>query len=72
MPCCLEDLGLLYGFNIYVLFYLFVDAESQAWSPRDVLLIVGLPIIIKLVITSALLGNLPANDSGQNLLVPWF
>lgn len=37
---------------------LFVDSEPQACSSRDLLLIVSFPIIIKLVITSALLGNL--------------
>ncbi|KAM7383088.1 hypothetical protein PAMP_002770 [Pampus punctatissimus] len=46
------------------------DAKSQACSSRDVLLIVGLPIIIKLVITSALLGNLPVSLSVKFLVFP--
>lgn len=32
--------------------------EPQACSARDVILIVTLPVLIKLIITSALLGNL--------------
>lgn len=41
-----------------VCYYSFVDPETQACSARELLLIVGFPVIIKLVITSALLGNL--------------
>lgn len=40
------------------IYYSFVDPETQACSFRELLLIVGFPVIIKLVITSALLGNL--------------
>lgn len=55
------------------IYYSFVDPETQACSSRDLLLIVGFPVIIKLVITSALLGNLfflhnnRCNDQAYNV-----
>ena len=46
-------------FVLFCFFFLFlVDAESQACSLRDLLLIVGFPVIIIPIITSALLGKL--------------
>lgn len=48
--------------QLHVLTYLsidlFVDPETQACSSRELLLIVSFPVVIKLVITSALLGNI--------------
>lgn len=46
-----------YGLKMCLLVFL-VDSEPRTCSSRELLLIVCLPVIIKLVITSALLGKL--------------
>lgn len=53
VSCCVE----------WLFVYLFVEPTSQTHSSRDMLLLVICPVIIKLVITSALLGNVVSYSS---------
>lgn len=49
---------IIWLFAKFILLLIFADAESQACSSRDLLLIMSFPIIIIPIITSALLGKM--------------